>query len=43
LKKGQLTLSGRDGQPLKTVEERAAERERLAAKLRELGIDPESV
>jgi Uma2 family endonuclease len=57
LKKGHLTVSGRDGQPLKAVEEQVAEREaaeraateqkekaaKLAAKLRELGIDPDAV
>lgn len=64
LNKGQLTISGSDGRPLKTVEEQAAEREaaeraaeeqqkkataeaakaaKLAAKLRELGVDPETV
>lgn len=53
----ELTLFGRDGRPLRTAEELAAEREaaeraaheqqnkaaKLAAKLRELGIDPDAV
>lgn len=39
----ELTLFGRDGRPLRTAEELAAERERLAAKLRELGVDPDTV
>ena len=43
LETGQLTLFGRDNRPLRTAEEMAAERERLAAKLRELGVDPDAV
>lgn len=40
---GNLTLFGSDGRRLLTIEERAAERERLAAKLRELGVDPDKL
>jgi Uma2 family endonuclease len=43
---GQLTVFGRDGRPLRTAEELAAEAERaakLAAKLRELGVDPDTI
>jgi hypothetical protein len=57
LETGQLTVFGRDGKPLRTAEELAAEREaaeraaqeqqkraeKLAAKLRELGVDPDAV
>jgi Uma2 family endonuclease len=43
LETGQLTVFGRDGRSLRTAEELAAERERLAAKLRELGVDPDAV
>jgi Uma2 family endonuclease len=57
LETGQLTVFGRDGRPLRTAEELAAEREaaereareqrqkaaKLAAKLRELGVDPDAV
>ena len=43
LETGQLTVFGREGRPLRTAEEMAAERERFAAKLRELGVDPDAV
>ncbi|HEY1187138.1 MAG TPA: hypothetical protein VGE74_05740 [Gemmata sp.] len=57
LDRGQLTLFGRDGKPLRTAGEQVAEREAaereaehqrqnataLAAKLRESGIDPDTV
>ena len=43
---GELTVFGHDGRPLRTAEELAAEAERaakLAAKLRELGVDPDTL
>lgn len=47
---GELTIFGRDGQPFRTPAEMAAERdaerdraEKLAARLRELGVDPDKV
>ena len=50
LETGQLTVFGRDGRPLRTVEEQVAGREaaerttaKLAAKLRELGVDPDTI
>lgn len=43
LESGQLTVSGRDGKPLRTAEQLAVERDNLAAKLRELGVDPDAV
>jgi Uma2 family endonuclease len=43
LEMGQLTVFGSDSHPLRTAEEMAAEREKLAAKLRELGVDPDSL
>jgi Uma2 family endonuclease len=50
LETGQLTVFGRDGHPLRTAEELAAEHQaesaraaKLAAKLRELGVDPDAV
>ncbi len=50
LDKGDLTVFGRDGYPLRSPTEVAAERDaqqeratKLAAKLRELGVDPDAV
>ena len=43
LARGQLAVFGSDGQRMRTAAEIAAERERLAAKLRELGVDPDTV
>jgi Uma2 family endonuclease len=43
LETGHLTVFGSDNHPLRTAEEFAAERERLAAKLRELGVNPDTV
>ena len=43
LARGQLAVFGSDGQRMRTAAEIAAERDRLAAKLRELGVDPDTL
>lgn len=40
---GELTVVGPDGRPLERPDESIARAERLAAKLRELGVDPDAV
>ncbi len=43
LERGQVTVYGPDGRPLQKPDEAIRRAERLAAKLRELGVDPDAV